>query len=1236
MAITAGEVEVVLRLRDEMSAAMTRVAGQLNQAGTSLRKIGQQAAEAGQALLPLSVALSGAGVAALKFSTDFERAMLKVSTIAAESADSLGHMRQAVLDMAPRVGIGPNALAAALLVVESTGIKGAQALDILEKSAQASAAGLGETKDIARAVTAAMVAYEKQGLSAAEATDILFQAVKEGGAEAEEFAGSLGRVIGLASNIGVEFEEVAGYIAAFTRLGVDADEATTALRGTMSEILKVTPQAAKELAKVATSFGGASTSADELRQAVADKGLMPVLQELVATLNNDDEALAKIFPNVRALAGILGTVGSQGEKMNEIMERISRSAGALGSAFGRTAETSAFKWSQFKAAVESAAIALGDKIAPHAMKALEALKPILSLIETLAAAFGKLPEFMQTGILAIAALFAVGGPLLIGLGMTIKAIGMLAQGFAVAQGAMFLFGNSIPVLTARLAIMETMLGTKIPIAMASFGAAVKTWMLPIAIAAGAIAAIIALQPEVEAFFNKGNRPEPLDLPDGPTFIGAAKPPLRKFSGRADMEAAMREREEALRQRQKEAQRLNEKFKQTGSTTGKKPPLGGGGLGEISEDIKSLMSQLSGADARIEASNLSAAIKGIGGASKIAASELPELVDKIFELQSKGVKLDPVLREVAYGMKSIDFDHPKRGVKELSDELSKLFSFENRNEIVDFNAVLSESQQAIANLGASLFGFQNEKGFQLIDERSRREIDAIANGGFVDFNAVEAEWQTNLRLMVQNLFEIPKKAKVGKAMKDQFVEAVSALPGMLTEAILHGQGIAEALRATLTGAFAGMGQIFGESLAKSGSKMSKALGSVMSGIAGIGADFLMGPKGGVMSNAAAGAAAGMMFGPWGAAVGAGIGAIVGVFKKGANDTRKAREEFAKSIGFADLGKLYDQLGDLGKAGEALRKIGVSVIGKHDAAANEKWMKDVKALLDGITKAFESLGLATARYGGTAPKSLKPMVDELLKISGLTKDQRALLEGLSKEPSWQVLQDIAEEYGIALDGLGEKFRQAKLDDLAVKYASDFEFLKEQGADVNAVLAGMQDEVQELVTQALKFGTAIPENMRGLLEAMLAGGLLTDEFGNALLDLSRFNFKAKLEDPFDRIAKILEDIYNLLAGKIPDALRATGAALGSIPVDESGNPRMPRLAESGDPNFDQHLHEFATGGIVRKATLGLVGEAGPEAIGPLDQYEGDREIVLHNYIIMDGRETARSVARYLPSEVRFMKLA
>lgn len=382
----------------------------------------------------ITLPLVGAAAAATKFASDFEKSTTKLVTLSGMSKSQMQEMKQAVLDMAPSVGIGPRALSEALLVVTSTGFKGAEAMSILQMAAQSSAVGMGDTKDVARALTAAVSAYGAENLTAAQAADILHATVVAGGAEATELAGELGRVVGVASQLGVSFEEVGAFIATYTRLGLSAAEATTGLSGVLNTILDPSKEARDAL-------GGLGISADGLRKAVAEKGLGDTLTDLIGRLHGNADATGALFGNVRALAGVMGTAGVQAEGYKANLDAIRNSSGSLNRAFDETKKTFAFMWDQFKANAERAAITLGTQLLPAAEGIMRAAKPLADIVVNLVVGFSKLPQPVQTVALAFLAVVAAIGPVLI-------AVGQMMLGMSSLMGVVRL---ATPMLTGMFA-----------------------------------------------------------------------------------------------------------------------------------------------------------------------------------------------------------------------------------------------------------------------------------------------------------------------------------------------------------------------------------------------------------------------------------------------------------------------------------------------------------------------------------------------------------------------------------------------------------------------------------------------------------------------------------------------------------------------------------------------------------------------------------------------------------------
>lgn len=416
MAFEAGEVRV------RITGDTTGLSNSLTRAEASLRASGQRLRQQGQQITTgLTLPLIALGGAFGRTAAQFETEMVKINTLVGVAPDIVNQWRQSILELAPAVGRGPRELARALFVVTSAGQRGAEALEIVESAAKAAAIGLGDTTDIARAVTAAVNAYGQAGLTAARATDVMVATVREGNLEASDLAGTLGRVIGIASQVGITFEEVGGFIATFTRLGVRADEAVTSLRGIMNAVLKPS-QDARE------AFEEAGVPLDEFRRKIREDGLAAALLDLVAGLNGNTEALARIIPNVRALAGVLGTAGAQGEQFRQIVESIEDSMGILDEGFATVQSTLAQTFAEFKAKAEVAAISIGDRMAPALDRLLTAAGPVINILGGIIQAFSFLPGPIRGAALALTVLAAAIGPVMFLFGnLKLAAAGLIGQ-----------------------------------------------------------------------------------------------------------------------------------------------------------------------------------------------------------------------------------------------------------------------------------------------------------------------------------------------------------------------------------------------------------------------------------------------------------------------------------------------------------------------------------------------------------------------------------------------------------------------------------------------------------------------------------------------------------------------------------------------------------------------------------------------------------------------------------------
>lgn len=261
---------------------------------------------------------------------------------------------------------------------------------------------------------------------------------------------------------------------------------------------------------------------------------------------------------------------------------------------------------------------------------------------------------------------------------------------------------------------------------------------------------------------------------------------------------------------------------------------------------------------------------------------------------------------------------------------------------------------------------------------------------------------------------------------------------------------------------------------------------------------------------------------GSLLGPGLDALFGwIGSIGKNVTKGSREDFAQSLGVGNTTELWKKLrAELPSSqAEELINRALNVIGKKDEKANTQWMADV-------TKALDAAAVDKAKN------------------------------------SWQNLLSTAERFGISVEALGPKFQGAKVKDTSLEWVDAFNLLVKNGADFDAVLAGMTDEAQEVVNTALKFGVQIPAAMRPFLEILIKQGKLLGANGEALTDLSGITFDdSPLTAGLDRIGDYLKLLLEGLGIKVPDAIGKTADAavrgIRRVRAELDGlNPRQPTI--------------------------------------------------------------------------------
>jgi hypothetical protein len=309
-------------------------------------------------------------------------------------------------------------------------------------------------------------------------------------------------------------------------------------------------------------------------------------------------------------------------------------------------------------------------------------------------------------------------------------------------------------------------------------------------------------------------------------------------------------------------------------------------------------------------------------------------------------------------------------------------------------------------------------------------------------------------------------------------------------------------------------------------------------------------------------------------------------------------------------------------------------------------DPSKTIKSMSGALNQLVIDATATGQKIPKALEPILKKLIEMGGLTEAAARAMLGMAEDttPAWADVEAAAKRYGIQIDQLGPKVAQIRINDIASQIEKDWKIMTAAGADMGVVMNGMKAEVQGVVTEALMLGLAIPEGMRPVIDAMIAAGILTDEFGNKLNDASRITFQKPLVSAIEELTEALKGLIDHLSavgtaaeegfGRARGAAEAIGWAVprGSVPAAEgtrmhAGGPigpdELPIIAQAGEYMMPRSaVSKYGTG--LMNSLRGGTFQSGGSGGAPI-------QIVLEQ----DSSRTAEWLVPAIPGMVKRLRL-
>lgn len=347
-------------------------------ADKNLAALGKTAKSAGKVVAGAAVAAATAvgtmGVAAVKAAAEYETQLANVSTLLtgteAEIAARTAEIGNEILDVSNRTGVATENLTDGMYQVISAFGDSADAAKILETAAKSAAAGNATTTDSVNLLSAVTKGYGDTSAEAVQkAADLSFATVRLGQTSFPELAASMGKVIPLASTLGVEQEQLFGAMATLTGVTGSTAEVVTQLKATMQGFLSPS----KNMTAALESLGYESGQA-----LLESEGLQGALEALKGAVNNDELAFAGLFSSVEAQTAVLAMAGNQSENLASKTAEMYEAVGAANAAFEKQTDTLAYDIQMIKNLGANFLTQLGTNILPYVRELAEAALPLVT------------------------------------------------------------------------------------------------------------------------------------------------------------------------------------------------------------------------------------------------------------------------------------------------------------------------------------------------------------------------------------------------------------------------------------------------------------------------------------------------------------------------------------------------------------------------------------------------------------------------------------------------------------------------------------------------------------------------------------------------------------------------------------------------------------------------------------------------------------------------------------------
>lgn len=373
------------------------------QAGTQtgLGRVGATVSKIGGTLTKgITLPLGLMAVAAAKTSMDFNAQMSRVQAISGATGKQMGAMKKQAIDLGAKTAFSAKQAAEGMENLASAGMNSTQIMKAMPGVLNLAAVSGGDVAKAAENMSTALNAFGLSAGKSSHVADVFAKAAAKTNAEASDMGEALKYVAPQAHAAGLSLEETSAAIGLLSDNGLKGSTAGTTLAQALMRVQKPSAEAKKAMDKLGFSAYDSGGKMKPLAKQVSElKGKMKGMT---------DEQKANTLATIYGMEGgraMNVLLGEQDGKLAALTKSLKNSKGSAADMAKIMQDNAKSAVEQLGGAFESAAIVIGDKMAPT-------IKRVANTISKLVGKFNDASPAVQNFVLAMLGIAAAVGPLM--------------------------------------------------------------------------------------------------------------------------------------------------------------------------------------------------------------------------------------------------------------------------------------------------------------------------------------------------------------------------------------------------------------------------------------------------------------------------------------------------------------------------------------------------------------------------------------------------------------------------------------------------------------------------------------------------------------------------------------------------------------------------------------------------------------------------------------------------------